>query len=499
MSRASSSSSRTRARSERGAAARRAVIYTRISHDPMGSEAGVDRQEKDCRVFAKKHGFTVVGKPVVDNDRSASRYSRRAREGWMEVLALVDMDAVDAIIAYDLDRLLRQPRELEDLIDRAERGLEVFSMSGSLDLATGDGRALARILVTMAAKESDNTSRRKRRQEEDDAAAGKKHGATPFGYRLVGATSVRRVVKGEERVVRVGGRWEPDPKTAPVLVDVAQRLLAGESATGLARELDRRRVPMANGGKAWTASTVRSVVTNAAVAGLRVHRGELFDGEWEPILDRPTWEQVRALFGARAGRGRHAKRLSLLTGLVRCECGATMVRDSSNGRAVLRCKPGPGRDGCGHNTVDADALEALTVEMLMIRLDSPALARQLKRGRRGVADNAERTLVDVQGRLDELARLYAGSEITAGEWAAARGPLRARLKAAQAELVQGRKVNAASGYLGRGGVLRAEWPERTLDQQRAILAAVLDQVTIAKTTKRGTALDPQRVTPVWLV
>lgn len=55
------------------------AIYTRISRDATGEEAGVERQEKLCRELAARMGIEEV---VVysDNDVGASRSSPGSRE-----------------------------------------------------------------------------------------------------------------------------------------------------------------------------------------------------------------------------------------------------------------------------------------------------------------------------------------------------------------------------------------------------------------------------------
>lgn len=58
---------------------------------------------------------------------------------------------LDSIVCYDMDRLTRQPRELEDWIDRAEqRGLLLVTANGDADLSTDGGRMYARIKVAVA-------------------------------------------------------------------------------------------------------------------------------------------------------------------------------------------------------------------------------------------------------------------------------------------------------------------------------------------------------------
>ena len=51
-----------------------------------------------------------------------------------------------AIVCYDLDRLTRIPRQLEDWVEAAEfRGLVLVTANGDADLSTDGGRMYARI------------------------------------------------------------------------------------------------------------------------------------------------------------------------------------------------------------------------------------------------------------------------------------------------------------------------------------------------------------------
>ncbi|MBA3311299.1 MAG: recombinase family protein, partial [Nocardioidaceae bacterium] len=105
----------------------RAAILVRISDDRAGEAAGVGRQEKDARALADRLGWQV-GEVIIENDVSA--YKRRTvtlpdgsaalrvvRPGFRRLLELLALGQVDGLIAYDLDRVARDPRDLEDLID----------------------------------------------------------------------------------------------------------------------------------------------------------------------------------------------------------------------------------------------------------------------------------------------------------------------------------------------------------------------------------------------
>ena len=99
---------------------------------------------------------------------------------------------IDGVIFYDLDRLARQPRDLEDLIDLAEYYKRpVETVTGQLDLRTSNGRAMARVLVAMANKSSEDTSRRVARAQLQEAQQGK---SRRFGR--LGAGSALRLTGG---------------------------------------------------------------------------------------------------------------------------------------------------------------------------------------------------------------------------------------------------------------------------------------------------------------
>lgn len=71
----------------------RAAIYTRISSDPGGQRAGVERQRADCEALCVARGWEV-GEVHEDNDCSAC--GRKPRRAYERMLAAVESDAVNA-------------------------------------------------------------------------------------------------------------------------------------------------------------------------------------------------------------------------------------------------------------------------------------------------------------------------------------------------------------------------------------------------------------------
>ncbi len=68
---------------------------------------------------------------------------------------------------YDIDRLTRDSRNLEDAIEVVEHfGKPIIDITGSLDLLTDNGRTMARVIVATANKSSADTARRVRRKHQ---------------------------------------------------------------------------------------------------------------------------------------------------------------------------------------------------------------------------------------------------------------------------------------------------------------------------------------------
>src|SRR5688572_33338758 len=78
----------------------RAAVYVRISSDPTGQRAGVERQARDCQGLADRLGWDIV-QTFEDNDVSA--FSRR-RPAYLAMIEAVRSGEVDAVITRSEER-----------------------------------------------------------------------------------------------------------------------------------------------------------------------------------------------------------------------------------------------------------------------------------------------------------------------------------------------------------------------------------------------------------
>ena len=134
----------------------RAAIYCRISDDRNGDGLGVKRQEADCRKLAAARGWTVAG-VYIDNDISA--WNGRQRPEYQRLLADIRSGAIGGVVVYKLDRLHRQPRELEEFIPLClSRGVAIAPVAGEVDLGTAQGQLQARLMGAVDKHASDVAS-----------------------------------------------------------------------------------------------------------------------------------------------------------------------------------------------------------------------------------------------------------------------------------------------------------------------------------------------------
>lgn len=436
----------------------RAAIYTRISHDTEGRGLGVARQEADCRAYSRARGWHTTH-VFTDNDVSASRYTNRRRPQYDLLLQSITDGSVDAVVAYDLDRLVRRPVELEHFFHTcdAARVTLLATVSGDIRLDTEDGRFQARILGAVAAKEAGNTSSR---------------------------------IKAKHRQLREGGQYAsgprcfgwadlvtPHPVESPILVALCARVLAGESVRGLVRWLNAEELRTARG-NIWRASTLRKLLANPRHAGLITHNGATVGAGTFPALITPAaHHRIVALFATRAGP---RPRQHPLTGLLVCwKCDVPLTGHRLTYHCLVR--------GCGATTIGKHLVEPAVVEILAAAIDMDVF----NRARVPSLAPLYAELDVLESRQVELARVWSAGGVSVDEWMAAREPLtrdveQIRKNIARAEVVC-EDVDARS--------VVARWGQMTVDQQARHLRAFFERIVVGP--GRSSRFDPTRLQPVW--
>ena len=130
-----------------------AVIYTRISQDATGEQAGVTRQETECRELAQREGWTIR-EVYSDNDLSASN-RRVKRPAFIRLVDDIRAGKAQALIAWHTDRLYRRLDDLAELIEAVkDHDVRIRTVqAGEVDLSTASGIMTAEILASVGLSE----------------------------------------------------------------------------------------------------------------------------------------------------------------------------------------------------------------------------------------------------------------------------------------------------------------------------------------------------------
>jgi DNA invertase Pin-like site-specific DNA recombinase len=491
----------------------RAALYARISDDESDGY-GVERQLADMRAHADRNGWHAV--EYCDDKRSASRYAKKRRENFDRMLHDVRAGQVDVIVVPDLSRYTRQPRIVEDLIDLSEAGtVKLVTLTGGpVDTRYAEGKARLRHEATFAAQYSDFVSDKVRRKKQELVSLGVGAGGTrPFGYRgrhQITAAAAQRSLPGQTTYDdKTGTHFMKagqvlDTTEANAIRQAVTDVLTGTSLSDIARRWNAAGFTTPRLGSQWSVPSVHMVLTNprnaGRVASVNQRQGnrrtytDIGPAVWETIISTDELKAITARLNDPNRKHKTPSRRTLLTGLVKCQCGQTMVSNGI-GRDELRCKrlPESPKRVCGKNMISRSKLEELVTDEILDELDSARfrklVATEQRRRARVTRDN-KHTRVDIEAEIADLDQAVKAGAWNVRDAAPIRMELLERLAAVDAEPAEDLDLDVLAKFVD--GDVRKEWGRRTVDQQRRVIATMVESITV----KRGTGWDEDRITLV---
>ena len=451
-----------------------AAIYLRVSLDATGEQLAIARQRADCAEILQARGWALAAE-FVDNSISASD-ARKHRPGYNALVEAYQAGQFTALACWDLDRLTRQPRQLEDWIEAAEKdGLLLVTANGEADLGTDGGRLFARVKLAVARSEVERKSTRQRRAAQQRADLGR----PPLGVRLTGYTPTGDVVPTEAEMVQA----------------IYARFVAGASLYGISRWLHDEGHETRHG-RPWHPSTIRTILMNPRYAGLAVYQGEMTGGrgKWEPLVDETTWRIVHQRLedpGRRRQEGTDRKHLG--SGIYLCDRCRRRVRATSG------TVPGKVRYGCGDRCCirTGQPIDDLVLTTITRRLALPDVAGLLPGRTAQAAADIMARVDELNGRLAVVEHDYDAGFIDGRRYAAARERVSAELDDQQ------RRLAALTRRDGLASIITAPSPAAAfaaadLMVTRAVVDELLE-VRLCPQPRGRRGFDPASVVITWRV
>lgn len=369
------------------------------------------------------------------------------------------------MIVWHLDRLYRQSRELEQLLDLLDsHPVRIESVQGgSFDLNRHEGRLFARQLVSFANYESAHKGARIARAQQHRAGSGLWHGRAAYGY-LPGG----RVHVTQSSVVR----------------RIVDDYLVGISASTIARELTATGIPSPTGQPSWGETTIRSILRSDRLHRRRLDRSRQAEvpGQWDPIITPDESMLIQAfLIAPRRDAARSSS--SLLGGIARCSsCGNRLVAGvTSRGRRVYSCRSAS--EHCNARDADADYMNLVVESRVLAEVEQHTITSD----RLADPNSLLIGLRSAREQLRTLSAAFGGGDLDRPAYLDQRRQPIAAIKSHADDLA----AHSSHRLLSTGvDALRQRWETASLSFRRALICAVLTASAAEDRSPAVTMLDP---------
>jgi site-specific DNA recombinase len=493
----------------------RVGLYCRVSLDKDEREKSVDDQEAIGREWVRQQGAILAG--IYKERRSASRFATKERGEFKRLLADIEAGALDVVWFWEFSR---SQRDLAVFVPLRKlcRDLGVILAVGSRPYDPNDYKDMLPlgILSIVGEIESEQTSERVQRGKQSSAHAGRPAGKVPYGYKRIWNKDTGAWERDVPNVFDGDGRLVED-SPAYVVREIFERIAAGDSITGIRKDLNDRRVRTQQG-YAWDNSKVRYIAMSPTYIGQRIYQAEqhceIRAGDrskavlkgvragWPPLVDEATFWTVQRILtdparrttrlGARTGK-------YLLSSLALCaECDGKLIwkqapadHRRSQFKDIYYCKD--------HACVGVPAVELdAYVERVIVKwLADPNTAADLAAD--GDSAAAAQARADAARARVELGQLYA--DVKAGTVSATIATMEeTRLLEAVAEAEQREKAATLPAVLAGniGPQAKGGWDALDLAGKRLIIRTVAE-IRVCR-VGRGRKVHPAaRVKGRWLL
>lgn len=482
-----------------------AAIYLRISLDREMDGLAIERQRELCLKKCEQHNWKPIEPYYIDQSKSATDKTKR-RPAYDKMVNDYKEGKFHNIVCYDLDRLTRQPRQMEDWIEEAEEnGLRIVTANGDADLGTDAGRLFARLKAAVARSEVERMGNRRKLALKQHAEMGK----VPTGPRLFGYTMDAEIIPEEAAIVRAifehvllgmpikticrylnGQDMDKPVADLPMTPKPSYHKAIDRNSRRIAKGLEPKELPEPY---PWTNSTVTGLLRNPRYAGYsfrftakeregknpKVHRsmeshivkdenGNPVKGIWEPLIEEADWHAVQDILNdPRRKKNRHGTaRKHLGTGLFECgHCGKKVKAHGGEKRhhRNYHC------EGCFYRRMDN--IDDYVLAVIRERLGMPDLRDLLAKKESPRLKQISNEISTCNLRISRAKEAYLSGDFTLADFKKAKEQEEARIGVLEQERATHYASNLPTGVLGAADPVRA-FDDAPLSIKRSVIGAL---------------------------
>ena len=364
---------------------KKVAAYARVS---TGKDAMLHSLSSQVSYFSKliqgHEGWLYIG---VYADEAVTG-TKDVRDGFQRLLADCRAGKVNMILTKSISRFARNTVTLLETV-RELKAIEVdiFFEEQNIHTMSAEGELMLTILASYAQEESlsasENQKWRVRKSFENGELLNWRF---LFGYRIS------------------KGSIEVDENTSPIVREIFNRVIAGDTFGVISRDLNRRGIPGTLGSK-WRVSRIRNIISNEKYTGsallqkhyrnnhldkkICVNTGELpmfYAEETHPaIIDKDTFDATRTVLQrmCESSKDRPRPQKSEFTGKIYCPfCGKNYKRNTSNGSIGWNCSTylEQGKAFCHGKKIPETTLRTVCAEVFGIdNYDAAVFCDQINR------------------------------------------------------------------------------------------------------------------------
>lgn len=417
----------------------------------------IDAQKELLVNFAKSKEFESY-EFYIDGGFSGKDLNRPAIQTLIED---VKNKKIDCVIVYKLDRISRSQRDTLFLIEEVFNKYNVgfISIRENFDTTSPFGKAMIGILSVFAQLERETILERTRLGLRKRAESGlwRGGGKIPFPYDY-----------DKEKGILV-----PNPEKVAILNKMIALYLGGKSFNKIATIVG------------MDESLVEKRILSITNTGKVPYKGEIFQGEHEPVVSEETYQEIIRMNKMRS-KTRTARHY-LLSGKIYCaHCGAKYRYQKWGSRTICYCysqqksKPKFVKDpNCKNKRVDSFEIEDAVLEQIfLMSLDEKKLDNTFSLANVSEIDELQSRLTSIVKQIENLLNFIAeGIDII---------EIRDKLKSLQEERekiekeLSEAKTNNEKIESTKNMVLslRTFWNIMTFEEQRLVIECIIDKIVI---------------------
>ena len=476
--------------------ARHIGIWIRVSTEDQAQGDSPEHHERRARLYAEAKGWhvTEVYRLEAVSGKSVMEHPEAKR-----MLMDVKRGRITGLIFSKLARLARNTKELLEFADYfRDHEADLVSLGESIDTSSPAGRLFYTMIAAMAQWEREEIASRVAASVPVRAKLGKPLGGqSPFGY------------------VWKDGKFVVEPNEAPVRKLIYELFLKHRRKKTVARILNDQGYRTRKG-QQWSDTTIERLLRDPTAKGVRISNYTKNVGKSKPIALKPEtdwvyheceriipdelWDECNAVLDAQRTTGkRPAKRaVHLFAGKAFCQCGGKLyVHTSTKNRYVCKaCRtkiPIVDLEGIVHEQLRNFGVSP---EKVQEHLDAGHELIRQKEELIGVLE-AERNKIAKQ--QNTLIDLYQAGGLAKEDFGPRYQPLADRLRQIEEELPALEasrdvlKINSLSAeeVMSAATDLYARWPTLPREEQRSIVEAIIDRITVGKDEVAITLLLPE--------